>query len=124
MNYKNCKCRNKLVDKLVEECIENTDGNKILHNETLNAILLNMIPSNDYKKVCGSCTLYIALFAVFFITNICISSVIIYFYWYLKKDNFSPNFNPSTQTTIYQTCKWEISNKLILKIVHITFLMT
>ena len=32
--YKNCKCRNKLVDKLVEECIENIDGNKMLHNET------------------------------------------------------------------------------------------
>ena len=32
--YKNCKCRSKLVDKLVEECIENIDGNKMLHNET------------------------------------------------------------------------------------------
>ena len=28
LDYKNCKCRNKLVDKLVEECIENIDGNE------------------------------------------------------------------------------------------------
>ena len=37
--------QNKLVDKLVEECSENIDGNKMIHNETLDGILLN-----DYKK--------------------------------------------------------------------------
>ena len=46
LDYKNCKCRNKLVDKLVEECIKNIDGNKMLHNETL-----DVIPLNDYKKL-------------------------------------------------------------------------
>ena len=79
LDYKNCKCRNKLVDKLVVECNENIDGNKMLHNETL-----DVIPLNDYKKVCNSCTMYIVLFAVFFITSICISSVFIYFCWCLK----------------------------------------
>ena len=57
LDYKNCKCRNKLVDKLVEECSENIDGNKEmmkLHNETL-----NMISLNDYEKVCNSCTIHI-----------------------------------------------------------------
>ena len=42
LDYKNRKCRNKLV----EECIENIDGNKMLYNETL-----NVIPLNDYKSV-------------------------------------------------------------------------
>ena len=60
LDYKNCKCRNKLVDKLVEECIENIDGNEMLYNETLNTI-----PVNDYKKVCGSCTLHIVLCSIF-----------------------------------------------------------
>ena len=50
---KNCKCRNKLVDKLVKECSENIDGNKMIHNQTL-----DVIPLNDYKKVCNSCTIY------------------------------------------------------------------
>ena len=41
LHYKICTCRNKLVDKLVEECIENIDGNKMLYNETLDVISLN-----------------------------------------------------------------------------------
>ena len=85
LDYKNCKCRNKLVDKLVEECSENIDGNEMLYNETSFVISLNTIPLNIYKKVCNSCAIYIVLFAVFFITNICNSSVFIYFHWYLKK---------------------------------------
>ena len=54
LDYKNCKCRNKLVDKLVQERRENMDGNKMFHNETL-----IVIPFNDYKIVCNSCTTYI-----------------------------------------------------------------
>ena len=80
---------------MVEECSENIDGSKMLHNETL-----NVIPLNDYEKVCNSCTIYIVLFAVFLITSICISSVFIYFQWYLKKDNVCIKSYPSTQTTI------------------------
>ena len=75
LDYKNCICRNKLVDKLVEEFVKNIDGNKMLHNENL-----DVIPLNDHKKVCNSSTIYIVLFAVFLITNICIYSVFIYFH--------------------------------------------
>ena len=95
LDYKNCKCKNKLVDELVEKCCKNIDGNKMLYNETLDVISLN-----DYKKVCNSYTIYIVLLAVFFITRICISSVFIYFHWYLKKDNVRIKFYPCTQTTI------------------------
>ena len=28
LDYKNCKCRKRLTEKLVEECSENIDGNK------------------------------------------------------------------------------------------------
>ena len=34
LDYKYCKYRNKLVDKLVEEFIENIDGNEMIYNET------------------------------------------------------------------------------------------
>ena len=80
LDLKNCKCRQKIAGELVEECSENIDGNKMLHKENLNAI-----PLNDYKKMCNSCTVYIVLFAVFFITSIWISSVFVYFHWYLRK---------------------------------------
>ena len=45
---------NEPVDNLVEECIENIDENEMIYNWTLND-----------KKVCSSCTIYIALFAIF-----------------------------------------------------------
>ena len=70
LDYKNCKCRKKITDKLVEECSENIDG-----NETLDIISLNV-----YKKVCISCMVYIVLFVVSLITSICICCVLIYFY--------------------------------------------
>ena len=71
LDYKNCKCRKRLMDKLVDEYSENINGNKMLY-ETLDVISLNAIPLNVYKKVGGSCTLYMVLFAVFLITSICI----------------------------------------------------
>ena len=101
MDYENCKCRNKIVDKLLEEFSENIDGNKMLHNRTLSIISLDKISLNDHKKMCSSCTIYIVLFALFLVISICISSVFIYFHWYLKKDNVRVKFNPSIQTTIH-----------------------
>ena len=95
LDHKSCVCRNSVVDKLVEECSQVIDENKI-YNETLNAI-----SSGD----CASCTLYVVLFAVFLRTSIIIGSSFIYFYWYSKKDNDQSNlkkdnvrikFNPGT----------------------------
>ena len=84
LDYKNCKCRKRIIDKLVEECSEN-----IYENETLDIILLNAIPLNTillnvYKKVCNSCMVYIVLFVIFLIRSICTCCVFIYFHWYLK----------------------------------------
>ena len=42
LDYENCKCRKKLVDKLV-------DGNEMIYNGNL----------NDYGRLCNSCTIYI-----------------------------------------------------------------
>ena len=92
LDYKNCKCRKRLIVKLVEECSENIDGNEMIYNATL----------NDYENVCGFCTVYIVLLAIFFIIHISISSVFIYFYWYVKKTNTDVvNINPDTETVIY-----------------------
>ena len=94
LDYKNCKCRKRIIPNLVEECSGNIDGNEIFYHETLdvtllNTILLNAVPLNVYKKVSNCCTISIVLFAIFFITSICICSVFIYFDWYLKKDDVS-----------------------------------
>ena len=71
LNYENCKCRKRLIDKLVEECSENIDGNKMIHN--------------DCKNVCSSCTVYIVLFVIAFLIIFGISCAFIYFHWYLKR---------------------------------------
>ena len=38
------KCRNEIIDKLLEECSENIYGNEMLYNETLDVIPSNAIP--------------------------------------------------------------------------------
>ena len=34
LDYKNCKCRKKIVGELVEECSKNNDENEVTYNET------------------------------------------------------------------------------------------
>ena len=86
LDWKNCKCRNKIIGELVEECTENIYENEMIYNGTLNAIMLN-------TKTCTFWTilfivLCIALFVMFIIISICISRVFICFYWYIKKITF------------------------------------
>ena len=83
-NPSNCEC----------ECDKSCDiGNIAYENETLDAIPLNAIPLNVYKKVYNSCKIYIVLFVAFLMTSICICCVFVYLYWYLKKDNINTHFS-------------------------------
>ena len=70
LDYENCKCRKKLIDKLIEERSENIDRNEMIYNGTL----------NDYEKVCNSYTIYIVLFVIAFLIIISISSAYFYFH--------------------------------------------
>ena len=79
LDYKNCKCRKKVIDKLVEECSENIDENKMLYNETL-----DIISSSHNNKTSYSCIVYIVLFSVFLTINISMT-IYVYFFLYLKK---------------------------------------
>ena len=65
LEYKTCKCRKKLVDKLTEECTENIDEVKIASE-------------NKYKNKCSSCTIYIVLFSIIFAINFEISAYFVY----------------------------------------------
>ena len=94
LEYKSCKCRNKIIDKLIEKCTENIDGNEMFYNQTLDAISLNATSLDAKARI--SCTTYIVLCAIFFITRRCTSSVFIHFYWHLKKNNVCVKFHPST----------------------------
>ena len=56
LDYENCKCRKKLVDKLVEECTETVEEVKIAENE------------NMHK--CNYWILYIVLFSILFTIHV------------------------------------------------------
>ena len=60
LDYENCKCRKKLVDKLVEECTENIDEVKIAGTALF-----------DHRNECkSSCTIYVVLIAIVFTIRI------------------------------------------------------
>ena len=68
VDYVNCKCRKRLVDKLIEECSENID------DVTTTEIILF-----EAKNKCrSSCTIYVVLFAIFFTICIEIGAYFIY----------------------------------------------
>ena len=69
LDYKSCRCRKKIIDKLGEQCSENIDGNEMLYNKTL-----DVIPSSD-NKTCDSCVAYITKFTVFLIISISMVSI-------------------------------------------------
>ena len=73
LDYKNCKCWKKLVDKLTEECTENIDEVKIASE-------------NEHKNKCSFCILYIVLFSIIFTINIGITTYFVYDK-YLNRNN-------------------------------------
>ena len=67
LDYENCKCRRKLVDKLVDECAETVEEVKL-------AKISLAENENNYKY--SSCTVYIVLFSISVTINV---RIVIYF---------------------------------------------
>ena len=65
LDYENCECRKRLVDKLIEECNENIDEE------------VKILDKSEDK--CSSCILYIVLFSILFTINIGIATYFIYY---------------------------------------------
>ena len=73
LDYEKCKCRKKLVDKLVDECDENIDEVK-------------MVSESKHKRY--SCILYIVLFSTFLTINVGIATYFLYYkYTNRNKEN-------------------------------------
>ena len=82
----------KLVDKLVEEYIENVKEEKITEI---------ILCENENKRKCNSCTLYIVLFSIIFTRNIGTGTYFVYSRWYLKNDDTHVMLNTRTESIIY-----------------------
>ena len=72
LDYRNCKCKKRLVDKLVAECTENIEEIRLVEMTST---------ENENKHKCSSIPLYIVLFSVVFTVNVGISSYFLYFHW-------------------------------------------
>ena len=72
LDYENCRCRRRLVDKVVEECTENIDEVKMVLFER----------RNDFKSLC---TIYVVLIVIVFTISIGIGTYFIY-YKYINHD--------------------------------------
>ena len=57
LDYINCRCRERLIDKLVKKYEKDNDGNEIIYDVALHDFGLN-------KKVCKSCLLYVILLII------------------------------------------------------------
>ena len=88
----NCKCRKKIVARLVDECAETVEEVKLVKIT---------LAENEYSCKCNSCTVYIVLSSIFFTINVGIVTYYVYSHLYLKKDATRIEFDTRTQTTIY-----------------------
>ena len=61
LDYENCQCRKKLVDKLVDECTETVEEMKLVKIT---------LAENENSYKCSSCTVYTVLFLIFFTINV------------------------------------------------------
>ena len=78
LDYSGCKCRKKLVDRLVEECTDNINETK----------LIKVIVENENKDSCRSYVVYKVLSVIFFMINIVI---IIYFVYHVYVNRIKYN---------------------------------
>ena len=88
LDYENCKCRKRLVDKLVEECNENIE-------ET------SLVKINSTKCKHNSCILYIVLFSIFFTINIGIATYFVYYKYMNHNKKTAPRYDYVYQATNY-----------------------
>ena len=84
LDYKNCKCRKKLVDKLVSECTENVKEVKIA----------------EHRNKCSSCILYMVLFSVLFIINVGIATYFVNYKYMNRNEETTSRYDYVYQTTI------------------------
>ena len=89
LDYENCQCRKKLVDKLVGECTENVEEVKL-------AKITSAEDENKHK--CNSLRLYFVLFSLIFTINFGIDTYLVHFHWYI--DVTRVKFGTRNQKTI------------------------
>ena len=89
LDYKNCKCRKRLIEKTSWKIKEDIDGDNIIYYAIL----------NNYWKICKSWIIYIVILIIMFVIIIGISSACLCFHW-CKKKNISVHYINLTTTYV------------------------
>ena len=84
LDYENCKCRKKLVDKLIDECTETIEEVKL-------AEIIPFENENNYEY--NSCRVYIVLMIVVFTIFTGITVYLVYYNWSLINNIYCIKFN-------------------------------
>ena len=79
LDYKNCRCRKKIVDKLIDECTETIEEVKLAN--------ITIFENGSCER--SSCIVYIALMIVVFKIFTGITVYFVYYNWSLIKNNVS-----------------------------------
>ena len=67
LDYKNCKCRKKLIDRFIKECTENIEETRLAEKA-----------SSESKHKYSSCIVYIVLFSIILAINIVVGIYLVY----------------------------------------------
>ena len=115
LDYENCKCRKKLVHKLVDECTETVEEVKLAKIT---------FAENESANKYSSCAVYTVLMIVVFTIFTGITTYFVYYNCFLLKIMFfTLNLVLIRKQRFGKLIKWEKSNKLTLKIKLIIFTM-
>ena len=80
LDYSNCKCREKLVDKLTEEC-----------NKNIDEVEITGITQDENKD--SSSTIYIVLYSIFFTINIGVGTYFTYYKYMNRNEENIPRYD-------------------------------
>ena len=97
LDYENCKCRKKLIDKLINE------GTEIIEEVKLAKITPMELNSaeNENENKYSSCRAYIVLMIVLFTICIGITTYFVYYHRFLIKNVSCIKFNTHKETKIW-----------------------
>ena len=85
LDYQSCKCKKRLIDKLIDEC-----------NETVDKVNIVSESKNKYN----SCILYIVLFSLFFTMNVGIAAYFVYYKYMNHNKETASRYDYFYQTKI------------------------
>ena len=105
LDYLDCKCKKKITDLFVEQCIEYNDNNKTkIVNKTVNKTdnKTNKNDNNTNKTVKNSCKVYTILTTISIVISTVYAIYFVYYNWFLiKNKDLSTKYYTRKETIIW-----------------------